>query len=101
MPGRAMFGGWVIVLKNCTMTITLSWYVPPMGTTYALLFQRQSSTFPELDLTILTTAHYCGKLHTAGKHFNGLLRGRDVFFSLTPVHLQKHADAGCDPQLRV
>ncbi len=101
MSGRAMFGGWVIVPKNCTMTVSLSWYVPAMSTTYTLLFQRQSSTFPELDLTILTTAQYCGKLHTAGKHFNGLLSGRDAFFSLTPVHFQKDADAGCDPQLRV
>ncbi|MBO0796282.1 MAG: hypothetical protein J2P36_35780, partial [Ktedonobacteraceae bacterium] len=101
MAGRAMFGGWVIVPKNCTVTITLSWYVPPIGAAYSLLIQRQSSTFPELDLTILTTAQYCGKLQITGKHFSGLLSGRDVFFSLTPGHSQKHAGTECEPPLRV
>src|SRR5215469_13236213 len=28
-PERAMIGGWVFVPKNCTMTVTVSWYVPP------------------------------------------------------------------------
>ena len=96
-----MFGGWVIVPKNCTVTATLSWHVPALGADYSLLLQRQSSTFPELDLTILTTAQYCGKLQITGKHFSGLLSGRDVFFSLMPVHSQKHAGTGCEPQLRI
>ncbi|MBO0781324.1 MAG: DUF4012 domain-containing protein, partial [Ktedonobacteraceae bacterium] len=51
--GRKMFGGWAVIPKNCSLTITLSWYVPPIGqSSYSLLVQRQSSTLPELDLTI-------------------------------------------------
>lgn len=54
-PGRAMFGGWVIVPRECTMNVTLSWYVPPTGNSpYSLLVQKQAGTLPQLDLTILT-----------------------------------------------
>ena len=85
-PGRNMFGGLVIVPKNCTMTVTLSWYVPPSGPNnpYALLVQRQAGTFPELDLTILPTPGNCGTLHTAGLHFNGVL-SEDTSFSLKKI----------------
>lgn len=81
-PGRAMFGGWVVVPKNCTMTVTLSWYVPPMGSSpYNLLIQRQSGTFPELDLTILPTPGNCTRLKTQGFHFEGLIT-EDKSFAL-------------------
>ncbi len=85
VPGRAMYGGWVVIPKNCTMTVTLSWYVPPQGTApYALLIQRQAGTFPELDLTVLPTPGNCASLDSAGLHFNGTL-GQDTLFSLSPL----------------
>ena len=81
-PGRAMFGGWVIVPKNCTMTVTVSWYVPPLGAApYTLLVQRQAGTFPELDLTILPTSGNCTKLKTAGLHFDDIM-GEDMSFTI-------------------
>jgi len=98
-PGRNMFGGWVIVPKNCTMTVTLSWYVPPSGqnTPYALLVQRQAGTFPELDLTILPTPGNCGMLDTPGLHFDGVL-GEDTSFALKKISPNEDAKAGCYPQ---
>ncbi|HTK08409.1 MAG TPA: DUF4012 domain-containing protein [Ktedonobacteraceae bacterium] len=52
-PGRAMFAGYVVIPKNCTATVTLSWYVPPLGNAaYQLLIQRQAGTYPEYHLTI-------------------------------------------------
>lgn len=74
-PGRAMYGGWVVVPKNCTMNVTLSWYVPPMSQQpYTLLVQRQAGTFPELDLSIVPSgAASCTSLHLAGLHFDGIL----------------------------
>ncbi len=95
-PGRAMFGGWVVVPKNCTMTVTLSWYVPPMGQApYTLLVQRQAGTLPELDLTILPTPGDCAALKTAGLHFDGIM-GQDMSF--TPVSLKPTAQTACYPQ---
>lgn len=86
-PGRAMFAGWVVVPKNCTMTVMLSWYVPALGhAPYTLLIQRQSSTFPALDLTILPTLQDCGKLNAAGRHFNGIMSGQDMLFSTKLVY---------------
>jgi hypothetical protein len=80
-PGRAMFGGWVIVPKNCTMTVTVSWYVPSLGTTpYSLLIQREAGTFPELDLTVLPTPGNCAALETTGLHFDGIM-GEDMSFT--------------------
>ncbi len=98
-PGRAMFGGWVIVPKNCTMTVTLSWYVPPAGhtTPYTLLVQRQTGTFPELDLTILPSPGNCGVLKTAGQYFNGIL-GEDTNFVLRNFPVGENVRAGCYPQ---
>ena len=98
-PGRNMFGGLVIVPKNCTMTVTLSWYVPPSGPNnpYALLVQRQAGTFPELDLTILPTPGNCGILDTPGLHFDGVL-GEDTSFSLKKISPTEDTRAGCYPQ---
>ena len=97
--GRNMFGGLVIVPKNCTMTVTLSWYVPPSGTNnpYALLVQRQAGTFPELDLTILPTPGNCGTLDTPGLHFDAVL-GEDTSFSLKTISPTAGTRAGCYPQ---
>ena len=98
-PGRAMFGGWVVVPKNCTMTVTLSWYVPPTGhtTPYALLVQRQAGTFPELDLTILPTPGNCSVLKTTGQYFNGIL-GEDTSFALKTMPAGAHVKSNCYPQ---
>ncbi len=97
-PGRAMFAGLVVVPKNCTMTVTLSWYVPPIGHgPYALLIQRQAGTFPELDLTILPTPGDCAVLKTAGQHFDGVLT-EDAFFPLKASHPPSNGQLACYPQ---
>jgi Protein of unknown function (DUF4012) len=99
-PGRTMFGGWVVVPKNCTMTVTVSWYVPPtMGTTtYSLQVQRQAGTFPELDLTVLPTPGNCTALHTTGLHFDGIM-GEDMSFtSKNFISLLPSTSTGCYPQ---
>ncbi|HEU5230431.1 MAG TPA: DUF4012 domain-containing protein [Ktedonobacteraceae bacterium] len=97
-PGRTMFGGWVVVPKNCTMTVTLSWYVPPMKhAPYSLLVQRQASTLPQLDLTILPTPGDCAALATSGLHFSGIMDGLDLSFAL-PNHAPGQAGKSCYPQ---
>lgn len=100
-PGRAMFGGWVIIPKNCTMNVTLSWYVPPPsgshGNPYSLLVQRQAGTFPELDLTILPTPGNCSTLNTAGQHFDGIM-GEDTTFTVPTLPSSENARASCYPQ---
>ncbi len=98
MPGRAMFGGYIVVPKNCNMTATLSWYVPPSGHhPYQLLIQRQAGTLPELDLTILPTPGDCSSLQTMGMHFDGIMT-EDMSF--TPPSTQKTATltTSCYPQ---
>lgn len=95
--GRAMFGGWVIVPKNCTMTVSLSWYVPPMPQNpYTLLVQRQAGTFPELDLTILPSPGNCSALRTTGLHFDAVL-GEDASFT-TQTFSAKNQSKDCYPQ---
>ncbi len=97
-PGRAMFGGWVIVPKNCTMTVTVSWYVPPMGASpYTLLVQRQAGIFPELDLTVLPTPGNCAALRTTGLHFDGIM-GQDMSFTANSFEPLPHAALTCYPQ---
>ncbi len=92
-PGRAMYGGWVIVPKNCTMNVTLSWYVPPMSQQpYSLLVQRQAGTFPQLDLTILPGAASCTYLGSADLRFDNTLV-EDVSFAPVPLRAQRR---GCD-----
>lgn len=98
-PGRAMFGGWVIVPKNCTMTVTVSWYVPRMGTQpYSLLVQRQAGTFPELGLTILPTPGNCTILQTAGLYFDGILT-EDRSFTIKASHSAQQPRTSCYPQV--
>lgn len=84
-PGRGMFGGYVVVPKNCTMTVALSWYIPPLGhAPYNVLVQRQAGTYPELDLTVLPHPADCATLATSGLHFDGVLT-RDTAFALKNV----------------
>lgn len=101
-PGRAMYGGWVIVPKNCTMNVTLSWYVPARGHSgpYALLVQRQAGTFPELDLTILPNPGNCATLHTAGAHFDGIMNADTTFTlpTLPTLPANEKTNASCYPQ---
>ena len=95
--GRAMFGGYVVIPKNCTMTITLSWYVPPIGQgAYNLLVQRQAGTFPELDLTILPTPGNCATLHTQGLYVDSVL-GQDTSFALAKTNTTQTGNV-CYPQ---
>ncbi len=98
-PGRAMFGGWVVVPKNCTMTVTVSWYVPPLGIVpYSMLVQRQAGTFPELDLTVLPTPGNCTALNTAGLHFDGIMGEDMTFVTNSFKSLLPSASATCYPQ---
>ncbi|MBA2396559.1 MAG: DUF4012 domain-containing protein [Ktedonobacteraceae bacterium] len=79
--GRAMFGGWVVIPKNCIMKVTLSWYVPPPNKhTYDLLFQAQASVYAPLELTIQTAPETCGQKKSL--HFAGMMDGKDTSFLL-------------------
>ncbi len=62
-PGRAMFAGYAVIPKNCSLTLSLSWYVPASAThtlnnpgntgkNYTLHIQRQAGTNPELEVRI-------------------------------------------------
>jgi hypothetical protein len=95
-PGRAMYGGWVIVPKNCTMNVTLSWYVPSLSQQpYSLLIQRQTGTFPQLDLSILPSAADCALLRSSGLHFAGVLT-KDASFTLPVSQSQTTSSGGAD-----
>lgn len=97
-PGRAMFGGFVVVPKNCSMTVTLSWYVPPLNAApYSLLVQRQAGTFPELNLTILPTPGACAALDTPGLHFDNLM-STDMTFTPQTFQSAGTTSATCYPQ---
>src|SRR5579875_3892061 len=97
-PGRAMFGGLVVVPKNCSMTVTLSWYVPPQSSApYSLLVQRQAGTFPELNLTILPTPGDCAALKTFGLHFDNLMT-TDMTFTPRTLPSSSATRANCYPQ---
>lgn len=92
---RNMYAGWVLIPKNCTATLTLSWYVPPMGqNAYNLLVQRQSGTYPEMDLTILPTPGNCAGLKTTGKYFDTILSS-DQTFSLVAPDAEVGARTNC------
>lgn len=82
-PGRAMFGGWVVIPKNCTMKVTLSWYVPPRsGQPYGLLIQAQSGVVSPVDLTVEPSSGACSTQQGNGLHFSGNLAGEDRFISM-------------------
>ncbi len=62
LPGRGMYGGLTATPKNCTATITLSWYVPNAvkhngkHLSYTLFVQKQGGYVPTLDVTVDTSA---------------------------------------------
>jgi hypothetical protein len=95
-PGRAMFGGWVVIPKNCTLTVTLSWYVPALGQApYTLLFQRQSGTSPVVDLTIQVNAAACR--YFAARHLH-VLDGRDILLTFPSHRTKTPSSPGCSTQ---
>lgn len=81
--GRAMFGGWVVVPKDCTMKVTLSWYVPPTGKSlYTLLLQSQASVYAPLDLTIQPATGTCSGSQKGALHLSRQMEGKDISFTL-------------------
>ncbi len=81
--GRAMFGGWIVIPKNCTMKVTLSWYVPPMDQhSYRLLIQAQAGVFAPLDLTVQPAPGTCLSNRGNALHFSGLMDGEDTTFTV-------------------
>ncbi|WP_201391383.1 DUF4012 domain-containing protein [Ktedonobacter sp. SOSP1-52] len=81
-PGRAMYAGWVVVPPNCSIKVTLSWYVPPSSHTYSLLFQPQASVHPQLDLTVKSAQKACAGSKPSDLHFVGTMDGQDRTFTL-------------------
>jgi hypothetical protein len=81
--GRVMFGGWVVIPKNCSMKITVVWYVPPMGEQYSLLLQAQASVDSVLDLTIHPALGTCAQ-QPEGLHFAQVMDGEDHTFVVKP-----------------
>ncbi|WP_220203320.1 DUF4012 domain-containing protein [Reticulibacter mediterranei] len=91
---RGMFGGYVVIPKNCTMTVTLSWYVPPMDThPYSLLVQRQSGTYPDLTLTVQPYPGDCATQNTS-LYFNGVLT-EDTSFALKNASVNHANPSDC------
>jgi hypothetical protein len=79
--GRAMFGGLVVIPKNCVTKVTLSWYVPPMSQhSYSLLLQAQASVYAPLDLTIQPAPKTCVPAHGNSLHFSNVMNGEDMTF---------------------
>jgi hypothetical protein len=82
--GFAMFGGWVVIPKNCDITVTLSWYVPPRGASqYSLLFQGQASVYAPLDLTIEPAPGTCGFQQANALDISQMMNGENRLFTLT------------------
>jgi hypothetical protein len=81
--GRAMFGGWVVIPKNCTMKVTLSWYVPPMSQQpYTLLLQAQASVYAPFNLTIQPAQKTCVPNKGNPLHFSKMMDGEDMTFTV-------------------
>jgi hypothetical protein len=94
-PGKAMFGGYVVIPKNCSMTVSLSWHVPPLSHgSYDLLFQRQAATFPSLDLTVLPPSGTCASNGTTGLHYNGIIT-QDSAFELKSTPISQSNSTTC------
>ena len=81
--GRGMFAGWVVIPKNCTMKVTLSWYVPPQGQQpYSFLLQAQASVYAPLDLTIQPSEKMCAQNQHSALHFSQRMDGTDLSFTV-------------------
>ena len=68
------------------------------ATPYSLQVQRQSGTFPELDLTILPTPGNCNALNTAGLHFDGVMSEDMSFTTKGFTSLLPSTSTACYPQ---
>jgi hypothetical protein len=91
---RGMFGGYIVIPKNCTMTVTLSWYVPPLDAhPYSLLVQRQSGTYPDLTLTVQPYPGDCAT-QNAGLYYNGVLT-EDTAFALKNASTHQAKPSAC------
>jgi hypothetical protein len=78
-PGRAMFGGWLVIPPNCTLKVSLSWTVSAMSQHgYGLIFQAQTGMATNLDLTIKTPTCSSGNLHYAS-----ILHGQDMMYNVS------------------
>lgn len=74
VPGRAMWGGYVVVPRYCTATVSLDYYVPNVvgpstsvpaaASPYSMLLQRQGGTFYDVKVTM----HPSAKMAAAGMH---------------------------------
>ncbi len=95
-PGRNMFASWVVVPKNCTMNLSLSWYVPPTGSQpYSLVIQRQSSTLPDLEVNVTPAAGTCGSTKAGDLHYAHIQDGEDLNFTVANA-----AGGGCSLQVK-
>ena len=92
--GRNMYAGWLIIPPDCTMTMTLSWYVPASIHPYSLLFQPQAAISPQLDLSIKLASGMCNASKPTDLHFSGILNGEDKTFTL----LHNQSTASCSLQ---
>ncbi|GCE12258.1 hypothetical protein KTT_21170 [Tengunoibacter tsumagoiensis] len=81
--GRNMYAGWAIIPANCTLKMTLSWYVPPSGQQpYTFLMQNQASITAQVDLTVKPAAGTCGASKPEDLHYKGTTNGQDTTFVL-------------------
>ena len=81
--GRAMFGGWVVIPKNCVMQVTLSWYVPPQGQhDYTFLLQNQASISAQFDLTLQPASSLCAHGQSHALQYSHGMDGADISFTL-------------------
>ncbi len=83
-PGLAMFGGWVVIPKDCTMQVTLSWYVPPMSQQpYSLLIQAQAGISSRFDLSIQPAPGTCAAQPGYMLHTSQVLAGVNHLLTLS------------------
>jgi hypothetical protein len=82
-PGLAMFGGWVVIPKNCTLQVTLSWYVPPMShQPYSLLVQAQAGISSRFDLDLQPATGACPSQPGFTLQATQVLAGLNKLFTL-------------------
>jgi hypothetical protein len=86
-PGRAMFGGLVVIPRNCTANLELQWHVPHIGGNasatgqpYTIEIQRQSGTSPTYNLVVQPANGV--KIAPLNKRIKQL--GQDMIFNLAP-----------------
>ncbi len=96
LPGLAMYGGYVVVPRNCTATVTLNYYVPNVALpaasvgaqapAYSYLVERQAGAPVTLNLHIQPASTVAAESNKSVQ-FSGTL-GRDLTFTVARVHLR-------------